>query len=221
MTSINSRSLEGLSSDADLILIAVSDKALPTVIKRLKSFLTPGFKGIVAHTAGSVSIDVIKDHFIRAGVFYPLQTFTKELPLTGFQQIPIFIEGSDEATKAVLNDFASSLSSRVFSLSSEKRAKLHLAAVFVCNFVNGLYCVANDILAEEQLPFDIFDALIAQTSFKALNFSPDKSQTGPSVRGDSNVIKRHLNLLRETPEIQLLYSVISDYIYKRFQNEQD
>ena len=71
-------------SGADIYLLAVADKALPELTKNLPA------KGLWAHCSGSTPLAVF-DEETRAGVFYPLQTFTKGRKLS-FAGIPIGIE---------------------------------------------------------------------------------------------------------------------------------
>ena len=57
--------------EADLYIIAVSDDAIADVSSQL-----PFKNRLVVHTSGSTTLDTLDDNN-RKGVFYPLQTFTK------------------------------------------------------------------------------------------------------------------------------------------------
>src|SRR5262245_16939895 len=63
-----------INRQADVYLVAVSDNALPEVVADLK---LPG--KVVAHTAGSVSKDALKNVTAHYGVFYPLQSIRKDI----------------------------------------------------------------------------------------------------------------------------------------------
>ena len=60
-----------LDQDVDLCLICVPDAKVMTVFDQL-----PTLNGIVAHTSGITSIEVLTEA-MDYGVFYPLQTFSK------------------------------------------------------------------------------------------------------------------------------------------------
>ena len=197
-------------AQADLYIIAVSDRAVAEVAEALEL----GEEAIVVHTAGSVELSALGKG--RRGVFYPFQTFTAGRAID-LSDVPIFIEGSDEATTAALESFAEQLSSKVYRADSHRRREIHLSGVWACNFVNALYGVAADVLHErEGLSFEVLQPLILETAHKAAEaVHPAAVQTGPARRGDSEVMARHEAMLTDKPELQEIYRLISEEIYKK------
>ncbi len=175
---------------ADLFIIAITDDAITEV-----SAAIPFSNELVVHTSGSVSIEAI-DNKNRPGVFYPLQTFSKSKEVD-FKTIPICIETKNEKDFQILEKVAKSISNTVYKINSEQRKALHIAAVFVCNFVNHLYQIGNNICIENDLPFDILKPLIQETANKILSLSPNQAQTGPAKRKDSQTINAHLSFLSD------------------------
>ena len=106
------------------------------------------------HTAGSMPMDVFRGHAHRYGVLYPMQTFSKDCPVD-FKEIPVFVEASTPDVLAQTEQLARSVSDRVEEMSTERRRRLHLAAVFACNFVNHCYALAADVLGRDGIPFDV------------------------------------------------------------------
>ncbi len=195
---------------ADLYLLAVSDRAVTAVAEELP--IPEG--AIVAHTAGSVPLEALPERFARRAVFYPLQTFTRGREVD-FQQIPIFLETTDDTAREVLEIFAQQLSGTVLFTDSEQRKRLHLAAVFACNFTNHMYALGEKILAETHLDFALLKPLIAETAKKACdNPSPTAVQTGPAVRNDRITQERHTAMLAEEPLLEELYRKISQNIWE-------
>lgn len=207
---ISSRILEGLDDKADLIIIAVSDDAIAPVTSKIKELL-PSYRGIVAHTSGSVEMSVLSS-FYNYGVFYPLQTFSREKEVYNFIDIPVFIEGNNADTELMLKEFAEEIFSKVYFLTSEKRRSLHLASVFSCNFVNALYQIGSTLLENENIPFEALRPLIMQTAKKVMDFQPSECQTGPAKRGDDKTINHHLEMLEHNKELKNIYSEITNYI---------
>lgn len=197
-------------AQADLYIIAVSDRAVAEVAEALEL----SEEAIVVHTAGSVELSALGRG--RRGVFYPFQTFTAGRAID-LSDVPIFIEGSDEATTAALEAFAEQLSSKVYRADSHRRREIHLSGVWACNFVNALYGVAADVLHErEGLSFEVLQPLILETAHKAAEaVHPAAVQTGPARRGDSEVMARHEAMLTDKPELQEIYRLISEEIYKK------
>ena len=197
---------EAVRTDADIYLFSLKDDALASVIARI-----PANHGLWAHTAGSMPMDIFQGHATRYGVLYPLQTFSKHREIA-MQRVPFFVEANDNAAENTLTNLALSISDRVQPLTSEKRKHIHLAAVFACNFANHCYAVAADLLAQQDIPFDVLLPLIDETSAKVHDLSPAEAQTGPAVRYDANVIRRHIDLLPTTMH-KTLYELLSQSIH--------
>lgn len=175
-------------TQADLYILAVSDDAIAAVSSQL-----PFENRLVVHTSGSVSIDAL-DKKNRNGIFYPLQTFSKKASVD-FSQIPLCLESENETDFEFLKKVAEIVSNKVHKINSEQRKALHVAAVFVNNFVNHLYQMGHDICVENQVPFDVLKPLIQETANKVMNLSPAAAQTGPAIRNDQQTIAGHLDFL--------------------------
>ena len=174
--------------EVDLIIIAVSDNAIAEVSSKINIK-----NQLVAHTSGSFSITDLDSKF-RKAVFYPLQTFSKKKAVD-FKQIPICLESDNESDYTILDQVAKSISNSVFNINSNQRKSLHVSAVFVCNFVNHLYKIGNDICQENGVDFEILKPLIQETANKIQHLLPIDAQTGPAKRNDNETINAHLKLL--------------------------
>ena len=203
---------EDIVEDADLYVFSLKDAVLQDVIARVK----PN-NGLWVHTAGSMPISVFEGLTARYGVVYPLQTFSKSREVD-FKKIPFFLEANSSEDEKVLGEVARALSSDVRFLSSEKRKKLHLAAVFACNFTNHMYALAEKILEEQQIPGEVLLPLIDETAAKVHVMSPVRAQTGPAIRYDENVINKHMAMLKD-PDMRNLYELISRSIHKEARHE--
>lgn len=205
---INPHTLEGLPEHPDITVISVSDSAIREVAERLSKHDC----GILAHTSGTTPMSVLDGCAGQTGVFYPLQTFSKDVPLD-YRHIPFFIEASTQATEKKLMDLARKVSDKVYYASSSRRKGLHIASVFACNFVNHMWSIADNLLYELDLDITVLQPLIEETIRKAMTNSPQSVQTGPAVRGDETTIREHLDMLEDKPEIRELYKKISTSIY--------
>ncbi|WP_177765035.1 Rossmann-like and DUF2520 domain-containing protein [Flavobacterium sp. I3-2] len=190
--------------EADIYIIAVSDNSIAEVSKNL-----PFKNRFVVHTSGSADLDQI-DSKNRRGVFYPLQTFSKNKTVD-FSQIPFCLETEFENDFPILEYFTQKFSSKVYRISSEQRKYIHVTAVFVSNFTNHMFTIGNEICKENDIPFEIFKPLIQETFNKINELEPVLAQTGPAVRNDSNTLKKHLELITNE-KIKSLYLNISESI---------
>ena len=198
--------LKEINQQADIYIVAVTDAAIEKVLKNLVLQ-----KQIAAHTSGSISINVFGNKFLNHGVFYPLQTISKNTSVN-FRTTPICIESNNSNSQMKLKQLAKSISDEIYPVNSKQRSMLHLAAVFVNNFTNYLFHVGSTILSENNLSFDLLKPLIFQTANKLKNHNPDQIQTGPAMRGDKKTINRHLKMLKKYPGYKKIYKDITNNI---------
>ena len=200
--------------EADVFLVMLRDDVL---VGRAAEIASCAGKAILLHTAGSVPMDVWRTAgAVRYGVLYPMQTFSRTSAVD-WNSVPLFIEGSSADVTDTVRELALTVSPDVTGLSSEGRRKLHVAAVFTCNFSNRMYAIAERLLAEEGVPFSVMLPLVRETARKVESMSPSEAQTGPAVRGDRKVVEEHLSLLRNYPGIAELYRLISIDINKELE----
>ena len=196
--------LDQLAQDADIYIISITDSALASL-----DYSAFPSHSLVVHTAGSIPMDVIP--LKRRGVFYPMQTFSRQR-IVDFQEIPIFVEATSEDDWQFLTDFALTINNKVYRLSSADRLYLHLAAVYCSNFVNHCYAMSSEILSQHGIPFSVMLPLVDEVAAKVHEVSPKEAQTGPAVRHDENVIRHHLALLGNNPQLQEIYAIMSKHI---------
>jgi predicted short-subunit dehydrogenase-like oxidoreductase (DUF2520 family) len=195
----------------DVIIVAVPDNRLKSVLDKIRC--RP--ETLVAHTAGSIGIDVFPEQYKRKSIFYPLQTFSKERKVN-FKDLPFLLESSDKQSSAILESLAESIGGKVYFVDTEHRRMLHLAAVFVCNFTNHMLTVGNEVALKAGFSLEVLSPLIKETISKAMDIGPENSQTGPAARNDQNTIEKHLELLSFSPELQRIYSEMTRSIIKYY-----
>ncbi len=202
--------LHEIDRTSDVYVLAVKDEVIGELASEL--LFEPS---LICHTSGSIDIGVFPSTFKNTGVFYPLQTFSKNR-MTSEVEIPICIEGSNLETEKKISDLAKSISENVNVINSNQRKNLHLAAVFANNFPNFLFTISEELLATHDLPFDLLKPLIKESAEKAASFSPSTIQTGPAKRGDSLVIAEHLKMLENNPAYRDIYMLLSKSIMERY-----
>jgi len=195
-------------AEADIFIIAVKDDAIVKVSEYVKHV-----KGMVVHTSGGVSMDALSG-CRRHGVFYPLQTFSKNSAVD-MRSVPICLEAHDSADTDLLNALAAMISESVHQVDSACRKALHLTAVIVNNFTNHLYYIGQQICVENELPAEILQPLIRETAAKIEQLSPYDAQTGPARRGDHETISMHLEQLKAS-KFKAVYEVMSASIEKLY-----
>lgn len=200
--------LNGINTETDLFVIATKDNAIGPIAEQLAAH-----QKLMVHTSGATDLYSLLAFSDNAGVFYPLQTFSKTKEVD-FRNVPLCIEAKDEAIAKILEQLAQTISNRVYHIDSEKRKALHLAAVFACNFPNYLYTIAQQIIAKQGLDFELLRPLIQETAEKIQSADPATVQTGPAIRNDDITMAMHQQLLEGEPELQQLYFLLSQGIIK-------
>lgn len=195
-----------LTDDGDLYIAAMGDTALNQIHQSY--FLADK---LIVHTAGSASKDLLKTVSVNYGVLYPLQSLRKENSQLQ-QDIPLLVDANSLEAIAVIEKFASSISTSVMRADDEQRLKLHVAAVFVSNFTNHMYTLANEYCVKEAVDFRLLQPLIEETAFRLRNHLPGDMQTGPAIRKDTPTLDKHLRMLANHPALRKVYLRMTDSI---------
>ena len=214
-----------LNPDNKIFIFALADKAYDEILPKLPFRLSSAFL-----TSGTVSCQCLKDYADHYGVIYPLQTFTKTQDMRTLE-VPLCLEYHDSQEPTLpsveskssqeptlpsvgniqMHSLARELSPKCYEVSEEQRARMHVAAVFACNFSNAMYNIAYKLLEEKGLPFEILLPVLRQTVRKVGEMTPAEAQTGPAVRRDYNVMQAQLESL-EDERLRELYKFMSELI---------
>ncbi len=193
-----------IEPDADFYIVSVNDDAVGAVAEAM-----PRVSGVVAHTSGSVPMGALEGASARVGVFYPLQTFSREATVE-VERVPFFIEGNTPACAEELAELARTVSKSVEFADSDRRSVLHLAAVFACNFSNYMWGCADRILADAGLTLEVMRPLLEVTLDKAMTLGPRAAQTGPARRHDYGVMSAQSAKLPQ--DLSKIYDILSQGI---------
>lgn len=201
-----SGNISQLKPGADIYIIAVTDFAL----EQIEEWMPFIESGIVLHTAGSVSMAVLKNIARNYGVLYPLQSLQSrrnEAPV-----IPVLVDGNSETTVQIIQKFASTFSKLVSFADDEQRTKIHLAAVILNNFNNYLAVLTQDYCNKEKIDFHLLQPLLSETVNRLAYHTAEQMQTGPARRNDTETMTKHIAVLKNYPALQHLYIEFSNSI---------
>ena len=201
--------IDEIKENADVYIMSVKDDAISEIAAKVCAKST---NAVFVHTAGSISMDVFSGKAQHYGVLYPMQTFSKSRKVN-FKEIPCFLEASDDETLSIIRSIAERVSDNVVLADSAKRKKIHLAAVLACNFTNHCYRLAEKVLDEEGIDFELFLPLIDETARKVAQLTPKQAQTGPMVRYDTGVMQMQIDLLNDERTKQI-YRLMADSIHE-------
>jgi predicted short-subunit dehydrogenase-like oxidoreductase (DUF2520 family) len=199
-------SISDITAHAEFYLVALSDEAIKPFLKKFEIR-----NRLIVHTSGSTPLAVFGNKFSQCGVLYPVQTFSKTRKID-FRKVPVCIEGNNDFSKKKIKSIARTLTRQIHFVDSSKRKTIHLAAVFANNFSNHCFVIAEKILSNKNVPFDILRPLIHETAEKVQFDSPADMQTGPAKRGDLSIQEEHVLMLAKRKEFLKIYKLISESI---------
>jgi predicted short-subunit dehydrogenase-like oxidoreductase (DUF2520 family) len=193
------------SIQSDLMILCLKDDAIAEFINQCQISEST----LVAHCAGSVSMDVL-NRIKHRSVIYPLQSLKGEV---NENEVPFLIEAAERKDLEFLTEFMQTSGLNFQICNSEKRKEYHLAAVFANNFTNAILSATESLSAEFQLDFELLKPLITKT-FKSVvdGKSAIEHQTGPAKRKDKDTLFSHLKMLDTNKDLQKLYEALSMYI---------
>ncbi len=206
--------LNDINNEKAVYIISVPDIAISNISKTLGKN-----NSILIHTSGSTSIDILQSYSENYGVFYPLQTFSKTTKDIEFKGIPVLIEYSNNLVNELLISWCNLIGVKSTNSDSEQRMKLHIAAVFVNNFTNHMFAIAQELSETYKIDFNLLRPLISETFEKIKSFKPKDIQTGPAIRNDHDTIKKHIESLSNNPDFAKIYSFVSESIIQMHKKE--
>ncbi len=211
--------------DSDLVIISVADDAIAPIVDEIAQAIdlyrnTEGHQHHIpsfVHTSGATDIDVfgpLIERDIQCGVLYPLMTLKKNKNLD-FKHVPMLLESTDKELSILLDSIATDLGSEHYFKSSEERLRMHVAAVFTCNFVNYVLGLSLPIV---QRDYPLLLPSTIEAVRNAFLHTPDSTLTGPARRGDMETIEKHISLLEKLnlSEQEEFYRLFTEKILNKY-----
>jgi predicted short-subunit dehydrogenase-like oxidoreductase (DUF2520 family) len=200
--------LDFSESEAQIFILAVSDDAISELANEV---ILPD-ESILVHTSGTVPLSILGySSASYTGIFYPLQSFTKSREIA-FEEVPFLLEADDAGILQKLKKMAKSLSPLVYTVKSNDRMAVHVAAVFASNFTNHLLRIAEEIMHRQGLDYEMLKPLVIESIGKSLEIGAKKAQTGPAIRGDMETLEAHYRFLNYNETFSQIYQLISQDI---------
>jgi len=193
---------------ADIYIISISDSYVGEISKKLNVS-----EKLVVHTSGSLGLSII-DEKNRRGVFYPLQTLSKNKEIE-LAKVPICIESENNKDLVLLETISKYIGCKTYKIDYNERKILHLAAIFSNNFVNHMFTIAKEILDDKNLDFNILKPLINETVDKIHKLDPENAQTGPAIRNNNEILLNHINTLKKDDH-KKLYELMTKLIKDKY-----
>jgi predicted short-subunit dehydrogenase-like oxidoreductase (DUF2520 family) len=189
-----------LARDSELLLIAVSDRAIPET-----AALIPDTEALVFHASGAMTS--LRDGFS----LHPLKSLPPVGEPSDLEGTLLVFEGGHRRTAKLI---ATAVGARFAEVSAEQKALYHAAAVFGANYVAAVLDIAERLMTRAGVN-DARPDLVALARSAIENWSRHRDAkrfTGPAIRGDEQVLQKHLQALRDEPQLSQIYELLADQI---------
>ena len=190
-------------NNADFYIVSVPDSAVAEVVETFSHL-----KGTWLHTAGALSMEIFEGNQSHFGCIYPLEALSKNRKVD-LQGTPFLVEGSSPEVTTQIKALASSISNHLHEVNSATRLSIHLSAVFANNFSNHMVTIGQQLMREKGVDVNLLNPILEETFSKMARVGAKQAQTGPAIRKDRVTMQKHIELLKDHPEWEKLYTFIS------------
>jgi predicted short-subunit dehydrogenase-like oxidoreductase (DUF2520 family) len=177
--------------DVDLVLIATPDP----MVSSAAAAVAPG-RAVVAHVAGSLTLDVLAPHTRRASV-HPLVSLPN--PEVGADRLvdgAWFAVAGHPMARAVVD----ALGGTAIEVPEDRRAAYHAAAAMAANHLVALLGSVERVAALAGVPLAAYLGMVRGTVDNVEVLGPSRALTGPVARGDWETVARHLGAVADAGE---------------------
>lgn len=196
---------------ADLLLIAVSDAAIPEVAERLAPHAAAVRAAV--HLSGVTSVRAL--HPLAAlcpvGSFHPLQTLPN--PRDGRERLRgawVAITSDDDGLFRRLVELARSIGCHPFALADERKALYHAAASAAANYPVAALAMARRLFEAAGVGFGVAEPLVRAAIDNALRLGPEAALTGPVARGDGATVRAQVEAVAAgAPELAADFTALA------------
>lgn len=203
----------GAGLDADLIWFCVPDREIANAAQQLAGVVN--WRGKVAlHSSGALASDelrVLRRRGASVASVHPLMTFVRG-SAPSLKGVPFALEGDPVALR-VARKIVRELGGEAFPISKSKKLAYHAWGAFASPLLIALLVTAERVARDTG--FSATQArrrmlpILRQTLANYLKLGPAAAFSGPIVRGDAQVVRRHLKELRKIPGAGEVYGALA------------
>jgi len=181
--------VSGAARGVDVLVIATPDD----VVAEVAASVVPVVGTTVVHLSGSLGLDALAPHPMRAAV-HPLVPLPN--PEVGAERLGSGVTFA-VAGAPLGRTIVESLGGRMVEVADDDRAAYHAAACIAANHVVALLGQVERVAASVGLDLESFLPLTRAAVDDVAALGPEAALTGPARRGDWATLSRHLDALPE------------------------
>ena len=204
---------EGARLHAEVVWFCVPDREIAKAAQQLAEAVD--WKGKIAlHSSGALTSDelrALRRRGAAVGSVHPLMTFVNR-SVPSLVGAPFALEG-DAAALRVGGKIIRDLGGEAFVIPRNKKLAYHawsalMAPLLISLLVTGERVaraagISNMEARRKMLP------IVRQTLSNYSRLGPRDALSGPIVRGDAEVVRQHLQVLKKIPEARAVYAALA------------
>ncbi len=203
--------------ETEIVILAVRDQVITEVAQMLVGTGLVNKKHVLLHCAGAASAEElladVRTKVGGIGTLHPLSAIADpKLAMRALKGTVFGVEG-DDAGRAAASKLVGAMSGIVLGLDSTQMAAYHAAAALASNYVVAVLDVAAAVLSGVGVsPDRAAQALVPLAEGALRNIAAHGTTaglTGPVRRGDAATVERHLEALRDRPELAEIYRTLA------------
>lgn len=188
----------------DMLVITTSDSNLLGVVEDIARSTNLEKTTVAFHCSGtlpSTHLEPLQDKGVSIASVHPVKSFTDPLKDAGnFSGTWCGIEG-DAGAISVLMPLFESLGAKLFAIDGSRKTIYHAGTVFACNYLaplmeTSLRCY-EEAGIDRQTALEILSPILHATIGNILTHGPAKALTGPIARGETGIVQKQLDALRQ------------------------
>jgi predicted short-subunit dehydrogenase-like oxidoreductase (DUF2520 family) len=214
------RKLDGQAStsasaclNADLVWFCVPDREIAAASHQLASAIV-WKKKIAFHSSGALASDELKALRRRGASVasvHPLMTFVSR-SIPSLQDVPFAVEGDAAAVRAARR-IVRNLGGEAFIIRKQHKAAYHAWGAFtspllVATLVTGERLARAAGLSAVEARKKMLP-IVRQTIANSEALGPTGAFSGPIVRGDTETVRKHLQVLKKVPQARDAYLALA------------
>src|SRR5712692_1929735 len=199
--------------DADLIWFCVPDREIAPAARELAP--ATAWKGKIAfHSSGALAgdeLNVLRRRGAAVASVHPMMTFVRR-SIPSLKGVPFGVEG-DAAAVRVARRVVKELGGGVLTVRKQNKAAYHAWGAFASPLLVAALVTAEQVarkagLSAAQARKKMLP-IVRQTVANYAKLGPAGAFSGPLVRGDMAIVRKHLRVLREVPGAKEVYVALA------------
>jgi predicted short-subunit dehydrogenase-like oxidoreductase (DUF2520 family) len=199
--------------EGDLIWFCVPDREIARAAGQLTEVVDWSGK-LALHSSGALASDelrVLRKRGAAVASVHPLMTFVRG-SVASLNGVAFALEG-DPAAVRVARRIVRDLGAETFSISSKRKTAYHAWGAFTSPLLIALLVTAERVahvagLSTAQARRKMLP-IVQQTLANYAKLGPAGAFSGPIVRGDTQVVRQHLQELKNVPQARAVYLALA------------